>query len=71
MTTIKTAFLKLMPLIFYAEKQLLEVLVHAPEDDSNENEYGYSKNDDGIGDDDGDGDDEYILLQGKDRGKFG
>ena len=56
-----------MPLIFYAEEQLIEVLVHAPEDDSNENEYGYSKNDDGSDD----GNDEYIPVQGKDRGKFG
>ena len=70
MTLIKTASLKLMPLIFSAEEQLLEVLVHAPGDDSIENEYGYSKNDDGSDDDDDDdddGDDEYIHLQGKNR----
>ena len=52
---------------FSAEERLLEVLVHAPENDNSENEYGYIKNHDG----NDDGDDEYIPVQGKDRGKFG
>ena len=74
MIPIKTTFLKLMPLsdkrlIFSAEEQLSEVLVHAPEIDNTENEYGYIKNDD---DNDADGDDdEHIHLQGKDCSKFG